>query len=150
MLCISIYLAAYLAICGTPSSVSETYYNTRPWLLPTVLIITIGTAVVPMFDFTPENFQFLVFLIIGGILFVAGAPAFKESLEGKVHSVAAIIAGIAATAWLAVMNANWTVLIAFALIALFQKKYRIFLLEVGFAASIYWQLMLMSFENSIS
>lgn len=149
-ICILVYLTAYIAYVGLPASISETYYNTeKRWLFPVVLLITIGTAIGPMFSVTPEDIQFLVFLIVGGILFVAGAPAFKEDLEGKVHSIAAVIAGAATLAWLILTNANITVLAILSIVALCNKKHRVFWLEIDFAVSLYWQLLDMCIQRLI-
>lgn len=137
-LVISAYLICYICNCGVPTSISSTYYNTRhKWLLPLVLGVGISTAIGPFFDLTPDYWRFLVFLIVGGILFIAAAPAFREEFEGKVHAGAAITAGVSSVAWLSIIAGIPWIAIAGAIAAVINWKHKVFWIEVGILLNLY-------------
>lgn len=143
LLVISIYIVSYVCHCGLPTSVSSTYYNTRPkWLLPVVLGVSIATAIVPFFDLTPDYWRFLVFLIVAGIMFIAAAPAFRQEFEGKVHAGAAIIAGVSAVAWLSILSGFPWLATAGAIGAVIDWKHKVFWIEVGILLNLYVALIL--------
>lgn len=54
---------------------------------------------------TPEKWQFLSFIFLSGILFVAFAPNINnDELEDKVHTGAAIISLTASQIWVAIVK----------------------------------------------
>lgn len=135
---ILVYLAIYVFQVGLPTSISETYYKTeKKWLFPTVLGLCVGCCVEPMLELTPEPFKFLAFFVVAGIMFVAAAPAFKESFVGSVHYVSASIAGLAAMVWLILMSGIPFIAIAGIVISLINRKRMTFWLEVGILINIY-------------
>lgn len=142
LLVISVYLVSYVCHCGLPTSVSSTYYNTHhKWLLPVVLGVSIATAIVPFFDLTPDYWRFLVFLIVAGIMFIAAAPAFRQEFEGKVHTGAAITAGVSAVAWLAILSGFPWIAIAGVIGAVIDWKHKVFWIEVCILLNLYVALI---------
>ncbi len=141
-LVISWYLISYVCHCGLPASISATYYNTQhKWLLPVVLGAGIASAIVPFFDLTPDYWRFLVFFIVSGIMFIAAAPAFRQEFEGKVHSVAAIVAGLSSVVWLSVIAGIPFIAIAGAIAAVIDCKHKTFWIEVGILLNLYSVLL---------
>lgn len=139
---ITLYLLGYIRNFGVPASISDTYYKTeRKWLFPVALAVTIGTALIPMLNCTPTKYQFLSFLTLAGIMFVASAPAFREEFEGKIHFGAAILSGICATAWLICISGIPWIAIAGAIVALCQWKRKAFWIEVGLSVNMYIVLL---------
>lgn len=113
-------------------------------MLPVVLAISIGTALIPIINLTPENYQFLSFLTVAGIMFVASAPAFKEEFEGKVHFGAAILSGVCSLAWLICISGIPWIAIAGMIIAIFDWRHKVFWIEVGLLVNIYAVLLRLS------
>ncbi len=141
-LVISGYLISYVCHCGLPASISATYYNTQhKWLLPVVLGAGIASAIVPFFDLTPDYWRFLVFFIVSGIMFIAAAPAFRQEFEGKVHSVAAIVAGLSSVVWLSVIAGIPFIAITGAIVAVIDWKHKTFWIEVGILLNLYVVLL---------
>lgn len=144
---ISVYLVGYIRSFGIPISISDTYYKTeRKWLFPVILGLSISTALIPMLNCTPIDYQFLSFLTLAGILFVATAPAFKEELEGKVHFGAAVLAGICSMAWLICISGVPWIAILGIVIALFQWRRKLFWIEAGLLINMYVVLLLLTLQ----
>lgn len=142
-LIMSSFLTAYIVRFGLPTSISATYYHTdAKWLMP-VCTATAGIlTLVPILEHTPEQYQFVAFFIVASILFVAFAPAFREELEGKVHSGAAIILGISAVAWLILTAGVPWLAIAGVAVGTKNRKQFVFWLEVGVLLNLYIVLLL--------
>ena len=92
-----IYNTVVLLLFGVPKSLSMTYYlfkdrqNILKVLFPCMMTL-LGSFLMPCWIQLSEgsNFQFLSFLSAASLLFVAFAPAFKESdLENMVHQISA-------------------------------------------------------------
>lgn len=144
---ISVYLIGYIRNFGIPTSISDTYYKTdRKWLFPVILGLSIATALIPMLNCTPVDYQFLSFLTLAGIMFVATAPAFKEEIEGKVHFGSAVLAGICAMAWLICMSGVPWIAIIGIVIALFKWKRKVFWIEVGLLVNLYAVLLILTLQ----
>lgn len=139
----TLYLTAYILNVGFPTSISETYYHTEAkWLFPTCTATAGALALVPLLDITPDSYQFVAFLIVAAILFVAAAPAFREELTRGVHSGAAIILGVSALAWLILTSGVPYIAITATLIGLADRRHFIFWLEVGLLYNLYTTLIL--------
>jgi len=77
LLLISIYIIYYIIkFKKIPNSLSATYYD-MGWIFSLVILISIILIINNMFEITPENFKFLPFISIAGIIFVAFAPNFN-------------------------------------------------------------------------
>lgn len=141
-LIMTIFLTAYIVRFGLPTSISATYYRTdAKWLMP-VCTATAGIlTLVPILNHTPEQYQFVAFFIVASILFVAFAPAFREELEGKVHSVAAIILGISAVSWLILTAGVPWLAIAGVAVGVKSRQRLVFWLEVGVLTNLYMVLL---------
>lgn len=141
-LIMSLYLTAYILHWGIPCSISDTYYQTvRKWLFPVCTATSGALALVPLLNITPERYQFVAFLIVASILFVAAAPAFKEELTHHVHYGAASVLGLTATAWLILTTGVPYIAIAGAVIAVFDRRHFLFWIEVGLLYNLYVSLI---------
>lgn len=141
---ISIYLIAYVITRGLPTSISVTYYHTESkFLFPAVTALCAVLAWVPLIQVTPENIQFLAFLICGSIVFVAASPAFKDELVGKVHTGAAVILGLAALAWIIVASGIPYATILGVIIGVVLRRNFVFWLEGGILIDIYVNLFVL-------
>lgn len=140
---ITVYLASYIACVGRlPISISDTYYKLeKKWLFPTFLGVAILTGLAPMFELTSESYQFLAFLTLAGLMFVAAAPAFKEDLESKVHCAGALVAGASCLTWLILQGGTPLIAIAVTSVALLDRKRWCFYLELGLLLNMYLMLI---------
>lgn len=121
-----IYNAVALLLFGVPKSLSMTYYlfkernNLLKCLFPAMMTM-LGIFLMPCWIEISEgsNFQFLSFLSAAALLFVAFAPAFKESdLENTVHQVSAYLCAAFAMLWIILVTPYWyVILIVLAIIA---------------------------------
>lgn len=142
-LIMTIFLTAYIVRFGLPTSISATYYRTdAKWLMPACTATAGLLTLVPILEHTPEQYQFVAFFIVASILFVAFAPAYREDLEGKVHSGAAIILGISAVAWLILIAGVPWLAIAGVVVGIKNRKQFVFWLEVGVLLNLYIVLLL--------
>jgi hypothetical protein len=80
--------------------------NKKPWFT-IALLLTAILMMIPLFDYTQKDDQWLVFLSCLGVILCAVAPNFKEELEGKIHFTGAGMAGIFSQLWCCLYN-NWT------------------------------------------
>lgn len=142
VICSCLIVVAYLAFAllniGLPPSISETYYRlNRKWLFSIVLVVAASLAVAPLLNHTPEDFQFLGFFIVAGILFVAASPAFKEEFVGTVHKGSAIVLGVSAVVWIILnIGVPWLSILGL-IIGLLNFKNIIFWIEAGILSDIY-------------
>ena len=145
ILIMGVYLGLYSLYRGLPTSISNTFYVTeKQWLFPVILTIAVALCVVPLFDFTPEPYKVLAFGLIGGLLFVAAAPAFKQEFEGNVHKYSAIVAGICALLWLILMNGVPLLAIAGYIVSVIDRKRCVFWIEFGLLSNVYYVLAFFS------
>lgn len=103
-----------------PPSLSETSYITgKYWFMgycfSTLLLMP------PMFDMTPVNLQFCVFLMFGGLMMAGASPLFRETLEGKVHNISAIIAFVGFLIYACIELDWWLQLIYFGIVFALTK-----------------------------
>lgn len=114
-----IYNAVVLLLFGVPKSLSMTYYlfkdrqNILKVLFPCMMTL-LGSFLMPCWIEMSEGspFQFLSFLSAGALLFVAFAPAFKESdLENTVHQVSAYCCAAFAMLWIILVTPYWYVIL---------------------------------------
>lgn len=143
-----LYLAAYICCAGLPASISATYYNTeRKWVFPTVISLTGLCSLVPLLNNTPESYQFVAFFIVAATLFVASAPAFKEEMVGKIHSVSAAVLGVSALAWL-ILTTGWPwIALAGLCIAILDRRHFLFWVEIGLLCNLFAVLMTVVVSN---
>lgn len=137
-----VIMVAYLYVAishkGLPTSISDTYYQIgNKWLFSAVLIVAASLALAPLLNHTPESYQFLGFLIVCGIFFVAASPAFKDEFVGKVHVGSAVVLGAAAILWLVLtIGVPWLSIIGL-IIGLLNLKNIVFWVEVGILVDVY-------------
>lgn len=145
---VSLYIIYTVYKNGIPHSLSATYYSlTNKCVFSLVLILSI------IFSFnefmTPEKWQFLPFIFLSGILFVAFAPDFESNeLTEKVHVGAAIVSLIASQIWVAIVRPQNLSLWVFFLIYLFiNRKKKISETNYKFWAEIIMLLTLLDYNK---
>jgi len=109
-----VYMGAILAVYGIPASVSETFYllpRGRRWLF-TAFCWGVAVIVAPWLDATPEPWQFLAFLSVGGLCFVGTAAQFKEQFVARVHFAGAGVCAAASQLWIFIVPGLWWVSVA--------------------------------------
>lgn len=151
MLIISVYMLMYVLSVGQlPTSISDTHYEAKlPWMFPGTIILAVGLVTPALFELTPEMWRFLAFLIIGGLLFVAATPAFREEFQGKVHMVGALIAGAACIAYLIIMAGVPWIALGVMIFVLADLEKWCFFIELGLLANLYTVLIERSIEFSL-
>lgn len=125
-----------------PISLSDTYYILERkkfgWIFQLLLLIVSSLILVDWINSTPNSYQFLPFLSISSVLFVAVSPRFLEKFEGKVHYCSAGIAVAAAFVW-CLLNEHviWCLpeLIFFGVLtSIYPRKWALFLELMMFTA----------------
>ena len=145
------YNAIAIAIFGVPESLSNTYYlwkekNGKGWLFCLMMYLVVALMMPAWISLSEGgNFQFLAFLAPASIAFVGTAPAFLSSdLEGKVHTISAILAAVCSLAWVCIVTPYWWSIICFTgIVALAVtltktlKSYTYWLETIAFASTFY-------------
>lgn len=145
LLIMGVYLGLYSLYRGLPTSISNTFYvSEKQWLFPITLAIAVALCVVPLFDFTPEPYKALAFGLIGGLLFVASAPAFKQEFEGSIHKYSVIVAGVCALLWMILINGIPFLAIAGFVVSSIDRKRCVFWIELGLLSNVYYVLVFFS------
>lgn len=94
-----LYISYGTLFYGTRNSLSQLGLDWNRWLFM-LMIWTITLLVLPkMFGMTPDNLQFLVFIIGAGLLLTGGA-SIADSDDAKYHMAGAVIACLGAVVWL--------------------------------------------------
>lgn len=147
-LIMTLYLTAYINSVGVPASISATYYKTeKKWLFPTVISLTGIFALVPLLNNTPENYQFVAFFIVAATLFVASAPAFREEMVDKIHSVSAGVLGVCALVWLILISGCPWIALAGVCVAALDNRHFLFWIEVGLLYNLFTDLITVIVTN---
>lgn len=104
---------------GWTKDISSTFYKLgdKGWLFQVTLTILSALMLVPLMELRESSFKLFEFLIVGGVMFVAVAPNFKVSLEGPVHKISALVAGVSFVI-VATLMGLWFLPLALILIAL--------------------------------
>lgn len=101
---ILVYVVYCIITTGVPHSLSATYYKTG-WVFSATLSFAAALILPAMLSKSGENYEFLAFIAVSSVFFVAFAPNFKsDKLVDMVHTGAAIIALIASQLWVALVN----------------------------------------------
>lgn len=114
-----IYNIFALVLFGIPKSLSMTYYlfkdkaDPMKWLFPAMMTLLTFFLMPCWLEISEgSDFQFTAFLSAAGILFVGGAPAFKDStMENMVHQISAYFAAAAAIAWICLVTPYWWIIL---------------------------------------
>lgn len=125
-----------------PKSLSAIYYGmANGWMFPLTLGVCAGLIIAPMFEITPERFQFLVFLLMAGAMFVAASPKYRDGLDGPVHYTSAIIMCAALLAWVIAMGYFPYFGITGGIVGLFKRRYLVYAFEVGMLVNLFYVLI---------
>jgi len=111
ILIFALYIGVIISAYGVPASVSETFYllpKKANWLF-TAFCWGVSIIVAPWLDATPEPWQFLAFLSVGGLCFVGTATQFKEQFVARVHFAGAGVCAVASQLWVLLIADMWWV-----------------------------------------
>lgn len=99
------YVGVMVKRNGMPYSISDTFYSLehKGWF-GFSMVATALSLMPSILDFTPNNYQFLAFLMCAGLMFVGAAPNFKKGLDRPVHIAGASIAGLCSQIWIALIQ----------------------------------------------
>lgn len=98
-----LYLSYGVLFYGTRKSLSQLGLDWNKWLF-TLFIWTVTLLVVPsMFDHTPNEWQWLVFLIAAGLMLVGGASISNKD-EASYHNAGAWVSCAGSLVWLGIVN----------------------------------------------
>lgn len=93
-----------------PDSLSDTYYSLGHWFTGIIWFFS-GCLFLGLIEETQENFQFLVFLMSAGLMFVGAAPEFKSDMISRsVHLSGAYTYLISGTFWILLGAGKWWLL----------------------------------------
>lgn len=112
----TMYLLCSLRYIGeVPPSLSDTYYmiGKAKWCF-TGMMWTVGFTMLPVIlELTPPMWETLPFIALAGIVFVGGAPNFKDMDVTKTHEIAAIISAVFGLLWaIVVTRCAWWLIIS--------------------------------------
>lgn len=117
---------------GIPESLSETAYINNKLLFTAYCFSTI-LLMPEMFAITPDNLQFLVFLMFGGILISGFSPTFKDYLASKVHYISAAISFMVFVIYMVLLMNPWITIgyiILLSLLIMYKKNSYIYFAEM--------------------
>lgn len=108
ILVIALYtLACCFKFHSVPNSISATFYRlNHPYIFTLAMWATAGLLMPVVLEVSKEWSEWMAFLSCAGMMFVGAAPAFKQELEGKVHTAGAIICVAGSQLWVA-CNCAW-------------------------------------------
>ena len=124
------YISMMCAMFGVPPSISETYYlldrrkKGRGKLFMLWCLLMVACLAPFWFQTCNENTTFLAWFAAMGLLFVGGAPLFKDAHMRGVHKIGAITAALATTLILAFNGLGIYPLIIYPIALLFIIIYR--------------------------
>lgn len=96
------YVGVMVKRNGIPYSISDTYYSLEHKIWFGFSMIGTAALLMPsILDRTPENYQFLAFLMCAGLCFVGAAPNFRQGLDRPIHIIATTIAALSSQIWIA-------------------------------------------------
>lgn len=105
------YVGVMIKRNGIPYSISDTYYSLEHKMWFGFSMIATAVIVMPeILDRTPEEYQFVAFLMCAGLCFVGTAPNFKVSIDRPIHITATTIAGLSSQIWIA-LTVPWLLLV---------------------------------------
>ena len=146
-LLIILYIIYNIINYGIPKSISATYYSLKYKI--TFSIILLLSIIFSFEDFmliTPENFKFLPFLFLTGIIFVSAAPNFRTNkFIENVHNWSAIISFILSQIWVAIVDPTplilWLFIIGYVIVKF--KKYKSLSLIIENTCVKFWAELVM-------
>jgi len=116
------YVVTIFAKFGLLLSLSESHYKWKEvhkklgFIFPLFILSLIVVLLPYWFDVSSEDTRFCAFLSLCGLLFVAGAPLFKDKFQRRVHFCGASVSWLGANGWL-FFNGFWEMPVAFMIIA---------------------------------
>lgn len=108
---------------GLPESVSATSYfflekHNKPYIF-TLMSFLLGITILPAWlTISPENWQFLAFLTVGGILFAGATPLFRSDFEKPIHYTSGILLLLTYITWF-IVTGNYDMLLLTAILCFF-------------------------------
>ena len=141
-----LYLLLFIIIYKIPTSLSDTYYvleESKKGIFFTIMMFVIGFTIAPVvLEFTPEDYKFLGFFSVIGILFTGAAPLFKSASQKVVHFVSAGISAVASLLWIIFVASEYYYIVLLLsllgyILYLFDKKSYLFYGEMVIFFSYY-------------
>ena len=109
---ITSYVGVMVYRKGIPYSISDTYYSLEHKVWFGFSMITTALLLMPsILDRTPENLQFIAFLMCAGLCFVGAAPNFKSGLERPIQIVSTSISAVCSQIWLSLVITPYSLLV---------------------------------------
>lgn len=141
-----IYIISILFLFGVPDSLSQTHYLWKSRckygkvIFPGFLMTFCGILLPNIMSLTEgSNYQFLGFIMIVALLFVAFSPLFLEKGIRPVHFAGAIVSAICGVCFSLVFG-NWIVVLSvamiFSILSLMYRKKSMFLMEMAAFVSV--------------
>lgn len=109
-------IATYtVAVCvkqkGVPYSISATFYKLdHPYWFMAIMWLTVGLLMPAVLEVSKPGTEWLAFLACAGMFFIGAAPNFKDSFEGSIHEIGAILCLVGSQAWVA-GNCPWCLMV---------------------------------------
>lgn len=117
------------------------YILPHRWIFPLVLGVSTVMITAPMFEVTPDDYRFLVFLTIAGALFVAASPLYHEGLDKPIHYTSAVILSAATVVWIILLGYIPYIGVVGAVIGLANRQNIVYWFEVGILCNLYYVLI---------
>lgn len=138
----TVLLFAMSFTAGTKSSISQLAGQWR-WLL--LVALWSQVLLLPyMLNITPEQWKWLTFVGISGIVICGGANVLNKEDE-LIHMIAAAVTFVCFTGWVMLMN-NYCLLALIICLAAGRDKFK-WRLEIGLIISVYLTLILYMYGN---
>ena len=142
----ALYTAISVAMFGIPSSLSMTHYlwhsahKHGKVVFPAFMVTFVALILPRLLEVTNgSNWQFLGFIMMAPLLFVAFAPWFLSDAQSTVHTTAAIVSAIGGVAFTCVFGHWWLSVICAAIggvISFARPMNRVFLMEMAAFCSV--------------
>lgn len=109
---IALYVGAMIFKLGIPYSISDTYYSLEHKFWFGFTMCATALLLMPaILERTPDNLQFLAFLMCAALCFVGVSPNFKKGLDRPVHITSTTICAVCSQLWVGLVFTTWMYLI---------------------------------------
>lgn len=134
-----LYLSYGVLFYGVRNSLSTLGSDWNQWLFMLFMWTETILLVPSMFTMTGENWQWLVFFIAAGLMFVGGAPITDRYSE-KYHIAGAAVACLASIVWIGLINPVLLFIPLFSIMAGGYDRWQ-WCGEIGLMVSVYLMLV---------
>lgn len=123
---IALYVGAMMFRIGIPYSISDTFYSLEHKFWFGISICSTSLLLMPsILDRTPENLQFLAFIMCASLCFVGVSPNFKHGLDRPIHITSTALCAVCSQLWVGLvfsplMFLIWLVWLAYEIIMMIK------------------------------